>query len=359
VEVDTERKAFFGKGVTKPLKGMGTVGITGLAGLLYLFNLKRAVVEFNSDEKIESTTNLGSAIAAVGGGINAGLLAFETVAPKTFSTAKQALYSRSVHLAKHQFVERLMSAGTLRLFGYAGAFLSGITLGIRGGKLINEGDTDAGLWYAGAAVAVTAGGSALTYVGGAALAAKLAGVATATVMLTPLGWLVLGVVLSVGGFALQWTGDDAKDNDIEKWLDACTFGKRDRLDAPEYDNLADELDALSYALHAPKQIEIDWSSPPEFNNYLAEAVVFLPGYDNMKSQLDVTANGQTIAPLEFEPQGNGSIVTLRYYVRKSERLNYVTFKIRYRPSEAFDKDYSLTVTVNNESQYDEPTISGS
>ena len=34
--VDTEKKAFFGKGVTKPFKGAGTVGISGLAGVLYL-----------------------------------------------------------------------------------------------------------------------------------------------------------------------------------------------------------------------------------------------------------------------------------------------------------------------------------
>jgi hypothetical protein len=116
---------------------------------------------------------------------------------------------------------------------------------------------------------------------------------------------------------------------------------------------------LSYALHAPKQIEIDWSSPSEFNNYLAEAVVFLPGYDNMKSQLDVTANGVPVVALEYERQGNGSIVSLRYYVRKSEGTDKVTFKIRYRPSEAFNKDYSLTLTAYDNFRYDEPTISGS
>ena len=113
-----------------------------------------------------------------------------------------------------------------------------------------------------------------------------------------------------------------------------------------------------YAIHAPKQIEIEWSKQYTFNNYLAEAVIFLPGYDNLGSHLHVTANGLAIAPLEFERQGNGSIVTFRYYVRESEGLDKVTFKIRYRPSEAFDKNYTLNVTVRNGSQYNDPTISG-
>jgi hypothetical protein len=344
----TEKKAWLGKGVASPFRGVGTAGISGIAGVLYLVNLKRAVETFDPKD-VEQWSNMGSAVFAIGGGINSGLLAFEGVAPKAFST----LSSKSPFL-----IQKLASTFAFRLFGYTGAFLSGITLGIHGGKLINQGDTDAGLWYAGAAVAVTAGGSALTYVGGAALAAKLAGVATATALLTPIGWFVLGIALTAGGFALQWAGDAAKDNDIDKWLDACTFGKRDRFDAPEYDSLAEEMDALGYAIHAPKQIEIEWSKQYTFNNYLAEAVVFLPGYDNLGSHLHVTANGLVIVPLVFERQGNGSIVTLRYYVRESEGLNSVTFNIRYRPSDAFKKDYTLTVTVRNGSQYDDPAIPG-
>ena len=162
----------------------------------------------------------------------------------------------------------------------------------------------------------------------------------------------------VGGFTLQWSGDDAKDDEVEKWLDACTFGKRDRPDAPDYATLDEEMSALGNALYAPKQIETDWSKQFEFNNYLAEAVVFLPGYDNLRSDLDITANGLVIIPLEFDRQGSESIVRLRRYVRKSEGIDTVTFKIRYRPSDAFDKDYKLTIIVKNGNLYDDPTIPG-
>ncbi len=277
---------------------------------------------------------------------------FKDVAPKAFDNSKQALYSKFGTLARNQVVERLMSVSTMRFFGYTGAILSGITLGIHSGKLINQGDTDAGLWYASASAMVTAGGVAGTY-GGAAL---LAG--TATALFTPIGWIALGFVLLGGSFVLQWTGEAAKDNEIEKWLDACIFRKRREDDTPVYATLKEEMSALGYAMHAPKQIETDWSKELSFNNYLAEVVVFLPGYDSLSSHLDVTANGTTIVPFEYERQGGGSIVSLRYYVRKSEAIDRVVFKVRYRPSSDFDKDYTLTITVKNENQFDEPTIPG-
>jgi hypothetical protein len=205
-----------------------------------LVNLKRAVETFELDDP-EQIFNVGSAVAAIGGGINSGLIAFKGVAPRTYTR----------FAGSNRLVSGLTSKFAFRLFGYGGAFLSGATLGIQGGKLISKGDTDAGLWYSSAAVAVTAGGSALTYVG----AALLAGSTPA--LLTPVGWIVLGIVLLSGSFALQWAGDDAKDDEIEKWLDACTFGKRERTDAPSYKNLDEEMSALGYAMHAPKQIEVD------------------------------------------------------------------------------------------------------
>jgi hypothetical protein len=287
-------------------------------------------VEFDVENKFfESSTNFLSATAAIGGGINSGLIAFKGVAPKTYTG----------FAGSNRLITRLTSKFAFRLFGYGGAFLSGATLGIQGGKLIGKGDTDAGLWYASAAVTVTAGGSALTYVG----SALLAGVAPA--LLTPVGWFVVGIVLLSGSFALQWAGDAAKDDEIEKWLDACAFGKRERTDAPAYKNLDEEMSALGYALHAPKLIEVDWSRRIGFDHYLAEAVVFLPGYRFGESHLRITGNGQSIAPVEREQQGSGTLVTLRYYLRKDEGVESATFEIRYRPGDAFDKDYPLSITV--------------
>lgn len=353
VEVDTEKRAFFGKGVTKPLKGMGTVGISGLAGLLYLYNLKRAVVEFDGSD-IESHTNLWSAIAAVGGGINSGLWAFKIVAPKAFDGVKQALYARSSSMAQYKVVERAMSAGTVRFFGYAGAFLSGATLGIRSGKLISQGDTDAGLWYAHAAVVVTAGGTAATY-GAAALVAG-----TTTLLLTPMGWVALGFALMVGSYFLQWSGDAAKDSDVERWLDASTFGKRALTGATEFDDLDAELTTLYRALHAPKRIEMDWSQQPFSDYYLAEAVVFLPGYVRGESYLTVSANGRGNVPMEYDRQDGGTFISLRYYLRKHEGEHQVTFDIRYRPNPMTDKLYHLSITLPEPqgSEADESPIYG-
>ena len=316
-----------------------------------LVNLKRAVETFDRKDA-EQWANMGSAIAAVGGGINSGLLAFKGVAPKAFENSKNALYSKFGTLARNRVVEKLMSTSTMRFFGYTGAILSGVTLGIHSGKLISQGDMDAGLWYASASVMVAAGGVAGTY-GGAAL---LAG--TATALFTPIGWIALGFVLLGGSFVLQWTGEAAKDDEIEKWLDACTFRKRRPDDAPVYASLKEEMDALGHAMYAPKQIETDWSYQFTFNNYLAEAVVFLPGYNSRQSHLQVSANGWAITPFEQERQAGGTVVSLRHYVRKTERLDRVVFDIRYRPSEEFDRDYTLSVTVDNENHYHDPTISG-
>jgi hypothetical protein len=347
VEVDTKKKAFFGKGVTKPLKGMGTVGITGLAGLLYLYNLKRAVVEFDNDNRYESSTNLLSAIAAVGGGVNSGLWAFKIVTPKAFDGAKQALYARSSFMAQYKVVERLMSASTVRFFGYAGAFLSGATLGIQSDKLINRGDIDAGLWYACSAVAVTVGNVAATY-GGAAIVAGT----TATLFLTPIGWVALGLALLVGSYFLQWGGDAAKDSDIERWLDASTFGKRELKSATAFDSLEEELTVLYRAIHAPKQIEMDWSQQPFSDYYLAEAVVYLPGYVRGESYLDVHANGRGNVPIEYDREAGGTFASLRYYLRKDEGEHQVTFDIHYRPNSMIDKTYHLSITLPDPQERD-------
>jgi hypothetical protein len=347
VEVDTEKKAFFGKGVTKPLKGMGTVGITGLAGLLYLYNLKRAVIEFETNEFGESIADLGSAIAAVGGGINSGLWAFKIVTPKAFEGAKHAVYAKSSFMAQYKVVERLMSASTVRFFGYAGAFLSGATLGIQSGKLLNRGDIDAGLWYACSAVVVSAGGVAATY-GGAALVAGT----TATLLLTPIGWVALGLALLVGSYVLQWSGEAAKDSEIEQWLDASTFGKRELKGATAFDSLEEELTVLYRALHAPKRIEMDWSQQPFSDYYLAEAVVYLPGYVSGESYLDVNANGRGKVPIEYDRQAGGVFVSLCYYLRKDEGEHQVTFDIHYRPNSLIDKTYHLSITLPDPQERD-------
>jgi hypothetical protein len=71
----------------------------------------------------------------------------------------------------------------------------------------------------------------------------------------------------------------------------------------------------------------------------------LPGYAFGESKLSITGNGHSIAPVEREQQGGGSVITLRYYLRKDEYIESVTFKIKYRPGEAFKKAFTLSITV--------------
>ncbi|MBT0964214.1 T6SS effector BTH_I2691 family protein, partial [Denitromonas iodatirespirans] len=181
-ETTTTRHAILGRGQPNPFRGWGTVGISALAGMLYLVNLRMAVEQLSEGQDFESFSNFGSAVAAIGSGVNAGLMAFQVATPRPL----EHLYRRS------SFVRALGGVKALRLFGYAGAFLTGATLGIQSGKLIGSGDTDAGLWYASSALSATVGGSALTYASGALAAG------TGTLLLTPVGWLIVGVVL-VGG----------------------------------------------------------------------------------------------------------------------------------------------------------------
>lgn len=231
-ETSTKRTAILGKGQPNPFRGWGTVGISALAGLLYLVNLKMAVASFELDDPKEGF-NLLSAVAAIGSGINAGLMAFQTSTPNAIS----ALYRRM------PAARVLGGLYALRLFGYGGAIFTGLTLGIQGGTLISSGDTDAGLWYAASAVAITVGGSALTYASGALAAG------TATLLLTPLGWLIVGAVVVVASIKLGYIGDDAKDTPLEHWLDACTFGKRELDSSKPFSALGEELDALGCAVH--------------------------------------------------------------------------------------------------------------
>ena len=89
----------------------------------------------------------------------------------------------------------------------------GVKDSIHSGKLLQQGDTDAGLLYAGSAVT-----------------AVLVGVG-------PIGGVVLGLVLIGGGMVLSRAGDAVQDSLIEKWLDASSFGRRELPGAPRYATL--------------------------------------------------------------------------------------------------------------------------
>jgi len=183
-----------------------------------------------------------------------------------------------------------------------------------------------------------------------------------------------------GSIALAYSGEAAKDDDIEKWLDAGTFGKRERLDAPTYANLSEELDALGYAVHAPKVIETDWKDPLGWPHYRAEARIFLPGYDMTTSHLKVLANGN---PVGYDSnnaanhkkacshenylvthidtsEADGAIAALRHYQPKDGDAVQVLFEVRYRPSRDFEKEYVLHFIVSDTKDYesDEQTIPG-
>jgi hypothetical protein len=141
------------------------------------------------------------------------------------------------------------------------------------------------------------------------------------------------------------TGDAKKDDAIEKWLDACVFGKRERPDAPTYKTIDEELASLGVALHTPALLDTDWEDRWGWPDYRAEAEVFLPGYIDSVSQLQVRANDKHLGPYVRSEGTDGAIAKLSFYLPKSEGVEKVHFKVRYRPDERFEKDYTLDFTV--------------
>ena len=328
-DLTVERHVFFSKGQANPFRGYGTAGFSIFVGLFYVVNLNRAVEAFNLSDA-ESNVNLWSAVAAIGSGINGGLMAFETATPRAISS----LYG------KYAVAGWFGSVSALRLFGYGGAFLTGATLGIHGFKLAKKGDYDAGLLYAGSAITATAGGSALTYVTGALA------VEAAPLLLSPIGWFIVGTVLVVGSIYLSIAGDEDTDTPVETWLDACTFGNQELPDSKPFAAFADEMDALGVAMYAPQQIgEADWENRWGFEHYLATARVFLPAFVLGKSHLSIRANGTSVAPVKDLFENGGRIIELQDYIKKDLGIKKCTFKIEYRPSDAFAKPFTLTINV--------------
>ncbi|MBT0964301.1 hypothetical protein, partial [Denitromonas iodatirespirans] len=178
-------------------------------------------------------------------------------------------------------------------------------------------------------------GSALTYASGALAAG------TGTLLLTPVGWLIVGVVLVGGSIYLGFVGDDAKDTPLEQWLDACTFGKRELAGNPPFATLSDEMDNLGAALYAPKLIESDWSDRWGFPHYKAEAKVFLPGYSLGSSHLRILVNGTSIAPVRNEFEHGGRLIEIETFIEKQNGLTKANYEISYRPSDAIAEPYTL------------------
>jgi hypothetical protein len=365
-EVTTKRTAIAGKAQPNPFRGWGSVGISAVAGLLYLVNLKAAVQTFDSEERFESAANLLSAAAAIGSGINAGLMAFNTATPNAIET----LYRTA------PLVRGLGGLYALRLFGYGGALLTGATLGIHGYKRMDAGDWDAGLWYAGSAVLATAGGSMLTYgqaklleqavkeaaksvakqaagaaargaIGTAAAEAGAAGAA----LLTPVGWMVVGAVLVVGSIAFTLWGEEATDTPVERWLKVSSFGDEG---TSSYASVTDEMNALGEALHAPQVLRTHWGVSRRVNiRYKASATVFLPGYNPDQSRLSVqvTNEGEHKHTESLRTEGGGAIVELAHE-RDAGGPKETTFTLNYWPTDAFAAPYSLIILVSDATETD-------
>jgi hypothetical protein len=342
-EVTATRTPVAGRGVPNPFGGWGMAGVSAFAGFLYLLNLKMAVTQFDLKDS-EQWSNVASAVAAIGSGVNAGLMAFNTATPEAV-----AALTRRVPVARF-----LAGRFALRLFGYGGAIFTGITLGFHGAKLHDKGDTDAGLWYAGAALTTTVGGAALTYASGAlaTAGAEAAGAATTTALLTPVGWLIVGAVLVAGSIVLSLQGDAAQDTPVERWLDASAFGLHTLSDNPAFTALTAEMEALGVALYAPQLMASEWSDRWGFPHYLAEAMVYLPGYDLGESHLSILADGLSTAPVHREFHPAGMVAKLQHYRSKDLPGEQVTFELRYRPSRAVAAPYSLIITVSDATETD-------
>ncbi|PTD96294.1 T6SS effector BTH_I2691 family protein [Pseudothauera lacus] len=338
-EVHTTRHAPTAR--PSPLRGWGTAGVSALAGLVYMLNMKRALESFDTNDAA-SYADIGAAAFAVGSGIHGGLHAFRGAAPVAFDRGTRALATRYAIVAERDLVNRLMGLKTYRFFGYGGAFLGGAVFGIDSYRRLRAGDTDAGLWYAGAAVTAVAGGSAMTHGGAMLVAAK--GITVAATLI-PAGWLILGVVLIGTALVFTVAGDNDEDTPVERWLDSSSFGLHSLSGSLQHEGLREELDVLSAALYAPQIVNSELSGGFAAPFRTARATVRMPGYHHGISHIAVTVNGHYVDPEPAQPGDNPELLRFAVRLPKNGATQEAHFNVRYQPSVEYDAMLELDFVV--------------
>lgn len=322
-------EAPLGKRYPNPMLGWGSAGVSGFVGLLNVANISIAVDQLTGDNDLEEWVNLGSALMSMGAAVNEGINAYAAALKPVDS------------FVKNNALGRILSATlTTRVFGHGGALLTGITMLIKGKDHAEDGDLDAGAHYAASGATLFAGGVILTEVS----VALMEGTTLMALGITPMGWLIIGMILVGVSIWLLWEAENATDTAIERWLDAGSFGIHERQDQTPYTSLEEEQEAMVDAFYAPKVLSAEWEDRWGWEDYFAQLELLLPGYHTVDSQLKVTANGKVLGNGELSP-GNGGTVSKYKLALPKENGSSVTFRISYRPSENFQKTLSLDVTL--------------
>lgn len=318
-----------GKTYPNPMLGWGSAGVSSLVGLLNIANVNMALDQFDRTDP-EQVANSLSALCSMGAAINDGL--------NTYSTALPDIVGADV--ASSRLAGFLTSAFAARLFGHGGALLTGLTMLFKAHESASDGDWDAGLFYAASGATAVAGGVILTEV----TAAALEGVTFAALGVPVIGWIALGIVLVGASVWLLWEAEDAIDTEVQRWLDAGTFGNHDRTDAKPYKTLEEEQETMVYALYAPKELSRNWDDRWGWEHYFAHLEVLLPAYQEGESKCKVRANGHPLGNGVLEPGQGGMVAKYKYDLRK-DKGSEVVFRFEYRPGKKFGKDIVVEFTL--------------
>lgn len=326
-----------------PFAGLGNLGISGIVSFFNVQNTMLAtnaiIDDINSetgDIEWGNLTNFVSAIAGLGG-----------AAAGTVEATNEILKRSATRLnikgtpATERLARVLNSRLATRLFGYGGAFFSGVTDGIEGFKQFRQGEFDAGLLYTMSGVTIFAGGSALTY-------------GTLMLAINPfVGVVVIIVGLILTGLSLlfRYGAENTVAGPVERWLDSGTFGRRDRDDAVTYDSLQEEQEGLITLLHEPVVLEPNFEIELGFEHNLAEFRIFLPNYRETQyrlvdgelevveepSEFDLKdAMGHSVYPVDRKPTPSGLLLTYRHYIDKDEHDKWIMdYVAKYAPTKAF------------------------
>jgi hypothetical protein len=128
--------------------------------------------------------------------------------------------------------------------------------------------------------------------------------------MTGIGLVVVisvSILSAIAAMAFSVLGVEATDTPLEKWLDRCRYGKRERADSQEaYKTIKEELFALHSAIYAIITSFDDYRSGMDREFHFGDFDVFVPFYGKPSKVLleawgtDVTGRERRLASLLFE-----------------------------------------------------------
>lgn len=234
----------------KPFGNKLAGSVTGLCGILLFINLFQAVDDLGQGPfELHEVTNLFSAIAGALSGIQNGM---------KFTITILNSYGIKTAIKAGSPIDKFLSGKVGRMFGVVSAVFDFLTFSMKSFKAAKADDTDAAVFYAGAAIAIGGGGLVLAFASTAFMA-------------------VCGIAFMVGGIWFLYEAAKAEDLPIEKWLNACIFGTHSKKKS--YKNANEEYVAYMYVLYSPVILDYDWQAGFKDRREKIMVTVLLPYKD--------------------------------------------------------------------------------